>query len=67
VDSFVDLLPESLGPYLAVLITGFIVGWYGHGLKNNWFIAAGIVLILLAVFLLQLAVGSRPGRAPEGF
>jgi hypothetical protein len=63
-----DALPTSLGPYLAILVTGFAVGWYGHGLKSNWVIAFGIALILAAVILLQVAVGTRPGgRVPEGF
>jgi hypothetical protein len=66
--AFVDILPTSLGPYLAILIAGFMVGWYGHGLKSNWVIAFGIVLILAAVILLQLAVGLRPGgKSVEGF
>jgi hypothetical protein len=64
---FVDVLPTSLGPYLGILIAGFAVGWYGHGLKSNWVIAFGIALILASVILLQLAVGLRPGKTPEGF
>ncbi len=63
----VDILPTALGPYLALLIAGFAIGWYGHGLKSNWVIAFGIALILASVILLQLAVGLRPGKAPEGF
>ena len=62
-----DLLPDGLSPYLGLLIAGFAVGWYGHGLRSNWVIALGIVLILLAVGLLQLAIASENGRVPTGF
>jgi hypothetical protein len=60
-------LPDSLGPYAVLLAIGFAVGWYGHGAKNNWVIAFGIVLILTAIGLLQLAIHTHNGRAPTGF
>jgi hypothetical protein len=62
-----DPLPYGLSPYLALLIAGFAVGWYGHGLRSNWLIALGILLILLAVGLLQLAITSENGQVPTGF
>jgi len=43
------------------------VGWYGSGAKNNWIIAFGIVVILAAIGLLQLAIATHNGRAPTGF
>jgi hypothetical protein len=60
-------LPDSLGPYAVLLALGFLVGWYGNGVKNNWVIAFGIVLILAAIGLLQLAIHTHNGRAPTGF
>jgi membrane protein YdbS with pleckstrin-like domain len=60
-------LPDSLGPYAVLLAIGFMVGWYGNGAKNNWVIAFGIVLILAAIGLLQLAIHTHNGRAPTGF
>jgi dipeptide/tripeptide permease len=60
-------LPDSLGPYAVLLAIGFLVGWWGHGAKNNWIIAFGIVLILAAIGLLQLAIHTHNGRAPTGF
>ena len=60
-------LPDSLGPYAVLLAMGFLVGWYGSGAKNNWIIAFGIVLILAAISLLQLAIATHNGRAPTGF
>ena len=62
-----DLLPQALGPYLGLMIAGFLVGWYGHALRSNWLIALGIVLILAAVVLLQVAISSEDGRVPPGF
>ena len=60
-------LPDSLGPYAVLLAIGFLIGWYGHGAKNNWIIAFGIVVILAAIGLLQLAIATHNGRAPTGF
>jgi hypothetical protein len=60
-------LPESLAPYAVLLATGFVIGWYGHGAKNNWLIAFGIAVILAAIGLLQLAIATHDGRAPTGF
>ena len=28
------------------LAIGFAIGWYGHGARNNWIIAFGIVVII---------------------
>ena len=41
--------------------------WYGHGAKSNWIIAFGIVVILAAIGLLQVAIATHDGRAPTGF
>jgi hypothetical protein len=60
-------LPDSLGPYAVLLALGFLIGWYGHGAKSNWLVAFGIVLILAAIGLLQLAIATHDGRAPTGF
>lgn len=60
-------LPDSLGPYAVLLALGFLIGWYGHGARSNWLIAFGIVLILTAIGLLQLAIATHDGRAPTGF
>ena len=61
------ILPDSLGPYAVLLAIGFLVGWYGNGAKNNWIIAFGILTILAAIGLLQLAIATHNGRAPTGF
>ena len=61
------VLPDSLAPYAVLLAIGFLIGWYGHGAKSNWIVAFGIVVILAAIGLLQLAIASHNGRAPTGF
>jgi hypothetical protein len=61
------LLPDALGPYAVLLAIGFLVGWYGQGAKNNWIVAFGIVVILAAIGLLQVAIATHNGRAPTGF
>ena len=60
-------LPDTLAPYAVLLAVGFLVGWYGSGAKNNWIVAFGIVVILAAIGLLQLAIHTHNGRAPTGF
>jgi hypothetical protein len=50
-----------------LLAIGFLIGWYGHGARNNWLVAFGIVVILTAIGLLQLAIATHNGRAPTGF
>jgi hypothetical protein len=61
------VLPDALGPYVVLLGLGFLIGWYGSGAKNNWIIVFGIVVILAAIGLLQLAIATHNGRAPTGF
>jgi membrane protein YdbS with pleckstrin-like domain len=60
-------LPDSLVPYAVLLAVGFAIGWYGHGARSNWLIAFGIVVILAAIGLLQLAIATHNGRTPTGF
>ena len=60
-------LPDALGPYAVLLAFGFLFGWYGHGAKSNWIIALGIIVIIAAIGLLQVAVATHDGRAPTGF
>jgi membrane protein YdbS with pleckstrin-like domain len=60
-------LPDSLGPYAVLLAIGFAIGWYGQGAKNNWIVAFGILVILAAIGLLQVAIATHNGRAPTGF
>jgi membrane protein YdbS with pleckstrin-like domain len=64
---FAITLPDALAPYAVLLAIGFLIGWYGSGAKNNWIVAFGIVVILAAIGLLQVAIATHDGRAPTGF
>ncbi len=66
-----DPLPNSIGPYLAMMIIGFAVGTFGHMAKSRLTVAIGIAMIFLATLLLPLAViatDDTPERpAPNAF
>ncbi len=46
------LLPQSVTPYIAVMLAGFAVGTLGHLAGARWLVAAGVALIALGAFLL---------------
>ena len=50
------LLPESIGPYLGLMIGGFLVAIYGHMARSRWLVAVGVIMILLATLLFPLAL-----------
>jgi hypothetical protein len=50
------LLPHSIGPYVGLMIGGFVVAAYGHGAKLRWVVAIGIIMIFLATLLLPIAL-----------
>jgi hypothetical protein len=65
-----SLLPESAGPYIALILIGFAIGIFGHLSSARWLVAAGVILIALGAFLFPLAVSfteDAPRRieAPE--
>ncbi len=51
-----SFLPESLTPYLVMMVAGFVIAAWGHGMKARWVVAFGILLIFLATALLPLAL-----------
>ena len=50
------LLPQSDGPYVALVLTGFAAGILGHLTRARWLVAAGVILIFLGALLFPLAV-----------
>lgn len=64
-------LPDSITPYLVMMIAGFVIGIWGHGMKSRVVVALGIALIFLATALLPLALNlfseepAPPGPVPE--
>jgi hypothetical protein len=49
------LLPTSAGPYIALMLIGFVIGILGHLSRARWLVAAGVILIFLGAFLFPLA------------
>jgi tellurite resistance protein TehA-like permease len=49
------LLPQSVTPYVTLMLVGFGVGIFGHLAGARWLVAAGIILIGLGAFLLPFA------------
>ena len=59
------LLPQSAGPYIALVLIGFVVGILGHLSGLRWLIASGVVLIFLGAFLFPLALNLTEPTPPQ--
>ena len=51
-----SILPETITPYLVLMLAGFIVGTAGHVYKSKLTVAVGIFMIFAATLLLPLAL-----------
>ena len=51
-----DVLPNSITPYLFLMLGGFVVGTEGHLYKSKLVVGIGILMIFSATLLLPLAV-----------
>ena len=60
-----SLLPDTTAPYLVLLIIGFVVRGYGHLARTRWLVVFGILLILAATVMFQIALQTLPN--PPGF
>jgi hypothetical protein len=60
-----SLLPHSGGPYLALVLLGFVVGILGHFSRSRWLVAAGVILISLGAFLFPLALNLTEDTPPS--
>lgn len=61
-----EILPRSLGPYIALMFIGFVLGTMGHVIRSRWMVAVGIILIFLATFLFPLALNlTSDDRPPD--
>ena len=60
------ILPQSVGPYVSLMIAGFVIGIFGHLSRSRWLIAIGIFLVFLAAagFPLALNVFSDKPEPP---
>jgi hypothetical protein len=46
----------SLGPFLGIMVLGFLIAVAGHIQKTSWLVLLGLFLIFLATVLLPLLV-----------
>jgi hypothetical protein len=46
------LLPQSVTPYVLLMLAGFATGIFGHLAGARWLVAAGVALIALGALLL---------------
>jgi hypothetical protein len=64
-----DLLPRGPGPYIALMLAGFVIGILGHVFRVKAMIAAGIALIFLGAllfpFLANVTTENRPPPIEE--
>ena len=50
------ILPETITPYLLLMLAGFVVGTAGHLYKSKLTVGIGIAMIFCATLLLPLAL-----------
>ena len=60
-----DVLPDTITPYLILMLGGFVVGAGGHLYRSKFVVAIGIAMIFLATLLLPLAVIATEEEPPS--
>ena len=50
-----EFLPRSVGPYVSLMLVGFLAGTIGHIVRSRWLVAAGVILVFLAALFFPLA------------
>jgi hypothetical protein len=51
----IAMLPNTPGPYVALVLVGFAIGVLGHLTRAKWLVAVGVILIFLGALLFPLA------------
>jgi hypothetical protein len=59
-----DLFPHSPGPYIALMLAGFVIGIIGHVFRAKWLVAAGVALIFLGALLFPLLANVTSQNRP---
>lgn len=59
-----DLFPHSPGPYIALMLAGFVIGIIGHVFRARWLVAAGVALIFLGALLFPLLANVTSENRP---
>ena len=50
-----ELLPKTLGPYIGLMMLGFVFAVLGHMSKARWLVAIGVMMIFFATLIFPLA------------
>jgi hypothetical protein len=58
------VLPDTITPYISLMIVGFFVGSFGHLAKSRFLVGIGIAMIFAATLLLPLAVIATEEEPP---
>ena len=58
-------LPDTITPYLLLMLGGFVVGAAGNLYKSKFVVAVGILMIFAATLLLPLAVIATEEEPPS--
>ena len=58
------LLPHSPGPYIALILIGFVIGILGHLSGARLLVAIGVILIFLGALLFPLLVNVTSENPP---
>ena len=58
------LLPHSIGPYIALMLSGFAIGILGHLSSSRGWSSPASILISLGAFLFPLALEPDHRRTP---
>jgi hypothetical protein len=58
-------LPESAGPYISMMIGGFVLGIAGHLTRSRWLVAIGIALVFLAALIFPLVLNVTEDDPPQ--
>ena len=59
-----SILPDTITPYISLMIVGFFVGSFGHLAKSRFLVGIGIAMIFAATLLLPLAVIATEDEPP---
>ena len=57
-------LPREFGPYVSLMLLGFVLGILGHMTRSRWLVTIGLLLILIGAFLLPLLLKASTDDEP---
>ena len=61
----VGFLPDTVGPYVSLMLAGFFVGILGHLSRSKWLAAIGILMVFLGAFGFPLVLNAGEDNPPQ--